>query len=197
MKTHKFSRYFAEAIPIMAFNIVYFLLAEEFTASRWIGWACLHVSYIAFVLVLRGIGSEDRKAVFGYPKAGVSFALLLAAAAAFAMIFRRRFLRLALPLAMSVGAALCAQALFAGGVNLFHILALFILMGLGVDYAIFHSASSSNGTKNAVLISFATSFAGFGALAFTSFGAISSIGSVLAVGLAAAYLTSFLGAENG
>ena len=87
MKTHKFSRYFAEAIPIMAFNIVYFLLAEEFTASRWIGWACLHVSYIAFVLVLRGIGSEDRKAVFGYPKAGVSFALLLAAAAAFAMIF--------------------------------------------------------------------------------------------------------------
>ena len=123
-----------------------------------------------------------------------SFAVLIAA---FAMIFRRRFLKLALPLALSVGAAVCAQALFAGGVNLFHILALFILMGLGVDYAIFHSSSGSNGTKNAVLISFATSVAGFGALAFTSFGAISSIGSVLAVGLAAAYLISFLGAENG
>lgn len=87
MKTHRFSRYFAEAIPVIAFNIVYFLLAEEFTSSRWIGWTCLHVSYLVFVMTLRGVESMDRKAVFGYPRAGVAFALLIATAAAFAAIF--------------------------------------------------------------------------------------------------------------
>lgn len=87
MKTHMFSRYFAEAIPAVAFNIVYFLLVEDFTLSRWIGWACLHAAYLVFVMTLRGVGSMDRKAVFGYPKVGIAFALLLATAVAFAAIF--------------------------------------------------------------------------------------------------------------
>lgn len=81
------SRYLAEAIPVAAFNIVFFLLTEDFTASRWIGWACLHVAYLAFVVVLRGVGSAERKAVFGYPKAGVAFWLFLATLAAFVGIF--------------------------------------------------------------------------------------------------------------
>lgn len=83
----KYSRYVAEAIPVVAFNIVYFLLAENFTAARWLGWGCLHAAYVAFMLALRGIGAEDRKAVFGYPKAGVAFGLFLATLAAFAAIF--------------------------------------------------------------------------------------------------------------
>lgn len=87
MKTHRFSRYFAEAILVVAFDIVYFLLVEEFTLSRWIGWACLHVAYLVFVMTMRGVESMGRKAVFGYPRAGVALALLIATAAAFAAIF--------------------------------------------------------------------------------------------------------------
>ncbi|MBO7522209.1 MAG: hypothetical protein J6T16_08245, partial [Opitutales bacterium] len=115
----------------------------------------------------------------------------------FAWIFGRKFLRLSLPIALAAGVAIFTISAFGENINLFHILALFIMAGLGIDYAIFHNSSPSNGTKNAVFVSFITSFVGFGALAFTSFGAVSSIGSILAAGLAAAYLISFLGAENG
>ena len=87
MKRSMVSRCLAEAIPVAAFNVVFFLLTEDFTASRWIGWACLHVAYIAFVVVLRGVGSADRKAVFGYPKAGIAFLMLLLTIVAFVAIF--------------------------------------------------------------------------------------------------------------
>lgn len=87
MNNGKVSRYFAEAIPIAAFNIAFFLLTEDFTASRWIGWACLHVSYLSFVVVLRGVRSAGRKTVFGYPKASVAFGLFLATLVAFVGVF--------------------------------------------------------------------------------------------------------------
>ena len=69
-------------------------------------------------------------------------------------------------------------------------------MGLGIDYSIFHYSNNSTLTKNAVFISFATSIIGFGALAFTSFKAISSIGEMLALGLGFAYFISLFLAEE-
>ena len=87
MKKSSYSRFFAEAIPVIAFNIVFFLLTNEFTLSRWIAWACLHVAYGVYVVSLRGVESDDRKAVFGYPKAGAMFAMMLATLVAFAVVF--------------------------------------------------------------------------------------------------------------
>ena len=63
-----YNRYLAEAIPVIAFNVVYFLLANDFTVARWIGWACLHGAYFTFILTLRLGGASDMKVVFGYPK---------------------------------------------------------------------------------------------------------------------------------
>ena len=87
MKISCSSRFFAEAIPVIAFNLVFFWLVNDITLSRWIAWTCLHIAYSTYVITLRGIEPDDRKTVFGYPKADVVFALLLATITAFAVIF--------------------------------------------------------------------------------------------------------------
>lgn len=123
-------------------------------------------------------------------------ASFLALAAMFALVFRRSFFKLILPVVLSAGLPIFIFWILGANVNLFHILALFILMGLGIDYSIFHYSNNSTLTKNAVFISFATSIIGFGALAFTSFKAISSIGEMLALGLGFAYFISLFLAEE-
>lgn len=123
-------------------------------------------------------------------------ASFLALAAMFMLVFRRSFLKLILPVVLSAGLPIFIFWILGANVNLFHILALFILMGLGIDYSIFHYSNNSTLTKNAVFISFATSIIGFGALAFTSFKAISSIGEMLALGLGFAYFISLFLAEE-
>lgn len=123
-------------------------------------------------------------------------ASFLALAAMFALVFRRSFFKLILPVVLSAGLPIFIFWILGANVNLFHVLALFILMGLGIDYSIFHYSNNSTLTKNAVFISFATSIIGFGALAFTSFKAISSIGEMLALGLGFAYFISLFLAEE-
>ena len=113
-------------------------------------------------------------------------------------LFKKDFIRLIIPILFAITLPISVLALFQININLFHFLGLFILMGLGIDYAIFHCSNKSRQTKTAVLISFLTSFVGFGMLAFTSFGAISSLGIILAMGLTFAYTISYLiGAKNG
>lgn len=84
--------------------------------------------------------------------------------------------------------------LFHQHVNLFHILALFLIAGFSLDYSVFRF----NGAKNlaasnaAVLISCATSAFSFLLLSMTSFKLISSLGFVLAFGLVSSYIFSLL-----
>lgn len=78
-------------------------------------------------------------------------------------------------------------------VNLFHILAIFLIIGFGLDYSVFRAGNHS---KEAVLLSCATSVFSFALLALTSFKLISSLGFVLAVGLTVSYLTSLITGET-
>ena len=71
-------------------------------------------------------------------------------------------------------------------VNLFHILATFLLLGMGVDYAVFLQSGAKSARRPAVC-SLLTSLAGFGALAFVSFPVISAFGFVLGIGLPIAF----------
>jgi len=69
-------------------------------------------------------------------------------------------------------------------VNLFHLLAGFLLAGMSVDYTVFLHAGKS---LKPALCSLLTSLAGFGALVFVSFPVVRSFGAVLAVGLPVAF----------
>lgn len=76
-------------------------------------------------------------------------------------------------------------------VNLFHILAIFLIIGFGLDYSVFRAGGVKH-SKDAVLLSCATSVFSFLLLSFTSFKLISSLGFILSVGLSVSYLTSLI-----
>ena len=77
----------------------------------------------------------------------------------------------------------------------FHALCFFVCTGLGLDYAIFHLGNPSLRTRRVVFVSFLTSAAAFGMLAFTSFAVTSAMGATLALGLLFAYLFSAINAR--
>lgn len=76
-----------------------------------------------------------------------------------------------------------------GDINLFHILAIFLITGFGLDYSVFRFNGSKN-SNDAVFISCITTVFSFGMLALTSFKLISSLGFVLALGLLSSYILS-------
>ena len=76
-------------------------------------------------------------------------------------------------------------------INLFHILALFLIIGFGLDYSVFRAGCKKD-ASDSVLLSCATTVFSFLLLAFTSFKLISSLGFILSVGLTVSYLTSML-----
>lgn len=76
-------------------------------------------------------------------------------------------------------------------INLFHILALFLIIGFGLDYSVFRAGCKKD-SSDSVLLSCATTVFSFLLLAFTSFKLISSLGFILSVGLTVSYLTSML-----
>lgn len=104
-------------------------------------------------------------------------------------------------IALKITAPSFFGALFAMGLlgvfhqsaNLFHVLAMFLIIGFSVDYSIFRfNGQSDSNSEAAVLISCATSAFSFFLLSLTSFKLISSLGFVLCAGLLSSYILSVL-----
>ena len=81
--------------------------------------------------------------------------------------------------------------LFGFSINLFHVLAIFLIIGFGLDYSVFRFAGAEK-FADAVLMSCLTSVFLFTLLAFAGFKLISSLGTVLALGLLSSYLFSIM-----
>ena len=80
-------------------------------------------------------------------------------------------------------------SLFIGEINLFNILAIFLITGFSLDYSIFR-LNSSEKSKDAVFMSAASTALSFLLLSFTSFKVISSLGMTLFIGITASYILS-------
>ncbi len=96
--------------------------------------------------------------------------------------FRRRAVRTFLPSALALGAMFAIVLLSEGVVNLFHLLAMFLLAGMSIDYTVFLHNGGKEARRPAACSLF-TSMAGFGALYFVSFPVVSAFGLVLGLGL--------------
>ena len=140
----------------------------------------------------------DAYAWEAYRLLGISFALL---AVLLAALFRKRFLAGVLPVASAALATLGVLGWCGVPLTFFHALCFFVCTGLGLDYVIFHLEDSapclrSRGsatlpqTRRVVFVSFLTSAAAFGLLAFTSFPVTRAMGATLALGLFFVYLFS-------
>jgi predicted exporter len=76
--------------------------------------------------------------------------------------------------------------------NLFHVLALLLVLGIGIDYSIFFAESQNerDTTMLAVILSTITTLLSFGLLALSQTAAIRSFGIVVSIGMVCALLFS-------
>jgi len=93
----------------------------------------------------------------------------------------------ALLLLIPASASLIAVALvavFGQALTIFHIMALFLVLGLGMDYIIFarEMAAKPDTTHQAILLSAITSLLSFGLLAFSSMPVVQAFGSIILIG---------------
>jgi len=100
-------------------------------------------------------------------------------------------LKLICPSLLGVLLSFALLGIFNQSINLFHILAIFLIMGFGSDYAIFRFSGVKN-SKEAVFMSCTTSIFSFFLLSMTSFKLVSSLGFILFLGLLTSYIFSLL-----
>ena len=117
---------------------------------------------------------------------GVSLLVLLALLAA---IYRRAAVAVLAPPLAALAAVGAALGLCGEPANLFHLLAAFLLVGMGLDYAVFLRDGGAPALKPA-LCSLATSLVGFGMLAFVAFPVVRAFGFALGIGLPVAFAAS-------
>lgn len=68
-------------------------------------------------------------------------------------------------------------------INILHIFMLFIIVSIGIDYAVYLSKKSDKQTKKAIAYSLVSTFAGFGVLIFSNVNALFSMGIVATIGI--------------
>lgn len=99
--------------------------------------------------------------------------------------------KIVLPSILAGGVSLGLLGIFNQPVNLFHIIAVFLIIGFGLDYSVFRFGGAKK-SEDAVLISCLTSVFSFTLLALTGFKLISSLGIILAIGLLFSYIFSLV-----
>jgi predicted exporter len=150
----------------------------------------------AAVEALPGVQYVDQVAdishVLGEYRRIASWLILVALAVMLAclLVFYRSMaaVRTALPAAAGIALTLAALGLLHEPVNLFHVLSLLLVLGLGVDYAIILREGRNHQALLAVFLSMTTTLISFGLLGFSSVSFVRSIGITVAFGVAFTFL---------
>ncbi|EAS2072060.1 hypothetical protein A2I38_24920, partial [Salmonella enterica] len=147
-----------------------------------------------------GIAWVDRKLTFDALFAGyralltglLGIALAVIACGAVARLGLRKGLISLVPSVLSLGCGLAALSLSGHSVNLFSLLALVLVLGIGINYTLFFSNPSGTPLTSLLAITLAmlTTLLTLGMLVFSATQAISSFGIVLVSGIFTAYLLS-------
>ena len=145
-----------------------------------------------------GVALVDKTAgvsrLFGEYRLGFGFGLVGAILVVLGVLSRRygwsRGAAVLLPTLLGMAVALGIAGYAGIAVTLFTVMALMLVLGVGVNYAIFLVEGSDRGgiTLVAVLLSAATTLLSFGLLAFSSTPALARFGSTLLFGITAAVL---------
>lgn len=109
--------------------------------------------------------------------------------------YKRHTILLLLPSLIGVLSGFASLGFCSVNANIFHIFAIFLIIGFTVDYSIFRYSKIKK-SKDAVLISCFTTTLSFLLLSFTSFKLISSLGLFLFFGIISAYVCSCILVQN-
>jgi len=147
-----------------------------------------------------GAGWIDRKTEFSslFSQYRVYLTYLLAlAVAVIAAIYLWRFrlphgLICLVPTLLSLGMGVAALGFSGHNLNLFSLLALILVLGIGINYTLFFTNPRGKPTTSmfAIFMAVVTTLLTFGMLVFSSTQAISSFGIVLSAGILTAFLLS-------
>ena len=145
-----------------------------------------------------GTGWIDRKTefseLFGQYRLYLSYLLMLSVAV-IVLIYLWRFgvrhgLRCMVPTLLSLGSGIAVLALSGHTLNLFSLLALVLVLGIGINYTLFFTNPRGTPTTSmfAIFMAVCTTQLTFGMLVLSHTQAISSFGIVLSSGIAVAFL---------
>ncbi|HEI8867240.1 TPA: MMPL family transporter [Serratia odorifera] len=145
-----------------------------------------------------GVGWIDRKTefsqLFGQYRLYLSYLLMLSVAT-IGLIYLWRFglrhgLRCMVPTLLSLGGGIAVLTLSGHTLNLFSLLALVLVLGIGINYTLFFTNPRGTPTTSmfAIFMAVFTTQLTFGMLVFSHTQAISSFGIVLSSGIALAFL---------
>ena len=100
-----------------------------------------------------------------------------------------------IPVISSVLISLSFQVFLGNSINIFHLLSLLLVVGLGFDYSLFFNYESTksgapSNSAHAVTISAITTIITFAILSFSDVNILSSIGQIVAVGVLACFIIS-------
>ncbi len=103
----------------------------------------------------------------------------------------KKAIKLIIPSYLACFCAACLTSLIFGELNLFSLIALFLVLGFTIDYSVFRQSRQEH-TEDAIFISCITTAFSFLLLALTGFKLISSITLVLFIGIMVSYLCGYL-----
>lgn len=152
-------------------------------------------------VIFLDIKAESDRLIGGYRAQALALAGLGALAIALLLCVGLRNLRKALRVMLPVYAAIAITAaalvVFGTGLSLFHLVSLLLVLGVGLNYALFFNqvqpgTDSEQGTSLALSVCFLTTFAAFGCLATSRIPVLSAIGLTVTVGCALSLLMSMM-----
>ncbi|WP_261874767.1 MMPL family transporter [Vibrio rarus] len=170
---------------------------------------------VASVVVLHNLTDDEQVKAYAHSHSDISYLnkaqeisalfakyrvkvveLLLAALAVITLILLKRYgvkhaLKILLPSLLACLAGLAAAAATGASLNLFNLLALILIIGIGIDYTLFFAEKSrSQSTLLAITLSALTTLLSFGLLSLSQTHAIHSFGITVLWGILVAWLLS-------
>lgn len=174
-----------DALREMGFDVV-------FHENKYYTYALVKNSDRNLVAKFTFASSIDAKEMFFNALEKIAHQLLLGGGLVLGFMALMLWLTCAKTLALSSSFVLLPTALILGmglihSFNIMHLFMLFIVMAFGIDYGIYMGASNTaaSHTKNAIIFSLFSTFAGFGVLIFSDIGALHAMGLVSCVATAA------------
>jgi predicted exporter len=143
---------------------------------------------------LLDLKAESERLLAGYRLEALRLSALGMAAIVLALALGLRQARAVLQVVVPVALALLLTGailhLAGQRLTVFHLIAMLLVMGIGLNYALFFDRPEGRSTLFSLLVTCATTLLAFGTLAWSSNPVLHAIGLTVSVGALAAFLTS-------
>lgn len=114
---------------------------------------------------------------------------------------RKKILNIGVPVVLAVLLSIAAQVFLGDRINLFHVLSLLLVVGIGLDYGLFFNRTyrtdeEARRRTHGILISASSTLVTFGLLSLSSIPVLEAMGKTVAIGVATCFIFSFIFSDS-